>query len=316
VFHAALGLAIGWGITPERSAAQAAGHLSGRVTYVGTGRGIAQVLVVVPDVGLGGLTDREGRFSIEGVPPGLHEITPTLVGCELASRTVEVKPDARVDVSFELSTPVINLQGLVVTAVASVTPDVDLPFSVGHIDGAQSTAGGSVGSLIQGRIAGARVLYGSGQPGSEPSIVLRAPSSIQRGQGPLVVIDGIITQGGVADINPLDVEDVEVLKGAAAAATYGARGEAGVLEIRTRRGPGTRTAGAKGPLVIVDGVATGATLADVDPVAIAAIRKFEGEAAAVLYGPQAERGVILVSTKGAPPEASRPPLCAVPRWIR
>ncbi|MSR35850.1 MAG: hypothetical protein EXR95_04275, partial [Gemmatimonadetes bacterium] len=96
---------------------------------------------------------------------------------------------------------------------------------------------------------------------------------------------------------------------------YGARGQAGVIEIRTRRGPGP-SARAGGVLVVVDGTATGATLADLDPTEIEDIRKLDGAAAAVLYGPRAERGVILVSTRGAPPEASRPPFCVVPHWTR
>ena len=66
----------------------------------------------------------------------------------------------------------------------------------------------------------------------------------------------------------------------------------------------------------MDGVATGATLADLDPTEIEDIRKLSGAAAAMLYGPRAEGGVILVSTRGAAPEASRPPFCVVPNWIR
>ena len=292
------------------------GEISGRITYGPTGSPIEQALVVLPAVGLGAITDAQGRFRMDGVPPGVHEVAPTLVGCQLGSRTVEVGAGERLDVSFELASPVINLQGIVVTALAAETPEEQLPFSVGRVapkPGDASTR--SMGSLLQGRIAGARVMYGSGQPGSEPSIQLRAPRSIQLGNAPLVVVDGVISHGGISDIDPMDVQEVQVLKGAAAAAGYGARGEAGVIEIRSRRGPGPAARPA-GPLVIVDGVATGGTLAEVRPTEIEDIRKLSGAAAAVLYGPRAEGGVILVSTAGAPPEASRPPLCVVPDWIR
>ena len=291
-------------------------EINGRLTYAGTGQPIEQALVVIPDAGLGAITDAQGRFRIEGVPPGTHELAPTLVGCQLGSRTLEIGPGQRLEVSFELSNPVINLQGIVVTALASETPEAQLPFSVGRVRPEPGDAASpSVGALLQGKIAGARVLFGSGQPGSSPSIQLRAPQSIQRGNDPLLVVDGVITHGGISDIDPMDVEDVQVLKGAAAAAGYGARGEAGVIEIRTRRGPSTR-ARPSGPLIIVDGVATGATLADLDATQIEDIRKLSGAAAAVLYGPRAESGVILVSTTGAAPEASRPPFCVIPNWIR
>jgi TonB-dependent SusC/RagA subfamily outer membrane receptor len=298
-------------VIPQRGA-----EITGRVTYAGTRQGIAQALVVIPGAGLGSLTDAEGRYRLEGVPAGIHELAPTLVGCQLASRTVEVAPGQLLEVSFELSTPVINLQGIVVTALASETPEAELPFSVGRITPQPGEAASrSVGALLQGRIAGARVLFGSGQPGANPSIQLRSPQSIQRGNDPLLVVDGVITHGGISDIDPMDVEEVQVLKGAAAAAGYGSRGVSGVIEIRTRRGPSAR-ARASGPLIIVDGTATGATLADLDPASIEDIRKLSGAAAAVLYGPRAESGVILVSTTGASPEASRPPFCVVPNWIR
>jgi TonB-dependent SusC/RagA subfamily outer membrane receptor len=313
-----LGAVLGLGLDGRaaRAAAQETAEVTGRVTYAGTGRGIGQALVVLPAAGLGSFTDAEGRFRIEGVTPGTHEIAPTLIGCQLASRSIEVTRGQRLEVTFELSTPVINLQGIVVTAVASQTPEAELPFSVGKLEpgSGDAAASRSVGTLIQGRIAGARVLFGSGQPGSEPSIQLRGPQSIQQSQDPLVVVDGIVTRG-VADIDPMDVEHVEVLKGAAAAAGYGARGQAGVIEIRTRRGPSS-AAPPSGTLVVVDGVATGGSLAQLDPAEIEDIRKLDGAAAAVLYGPRADRGVILVSTVGAPPEASRPPFCVVPGWIR
>lgn len=306
---------LGWGA--ERVGAQPTGELSGRLTYAGTGQGIDEALVVLPGVGLGSFTDADGRFRIAGIPPGSHEVAPTLMGCQLGSRTIEIAAGQRLELGFELSSPVVNLQGIVVTAVATETPEAELPFSVGRVSPAEgSPAGGrSVGTLLQGRIAGARVLFGSGQPGTEPSIQLRSPTSIQRNQAPLVVVDGIITGGGVADIDPMDVEHVAVLKGAAAAAGYGARGEAGVIEIRTRRGPSARRR-PSGPMIVVDGVETGGTLADVEMALIEDIHKLDGAAAAVLYGPRAEGGVILVSTRGAPPEASRPPFCVTPKWIR
>jgi TonB-dependent SusC/RagA subfamily outer membrane receptor len=304
------------GTTPCVLRAQNPGVIEGRVTYAATRQGIEQALVVLPASGLGTFTDAQGRYRIEGIPAGVHEVAPTLIGCQLASRSVEVAAGERLEVSFELSTPVINLQGIVVSALASETPESQLPFSVGRVTQESGNAASkSVGALLQGRVAGARVLFGSGQPGSEPSIQLRAPTSILRGNDPLIVVDGVITHGGISDIDPMDVEEVQVLKGAAAAAGYGSRGEAGVIEIRTRRGPSAR-ARPSGLQVIVDGVSTGSTLADLDPTGIEDIRKLSGAAAAVLYGPRAESGVILVSTRGAAPEANRPPFCVVPSWIR
>jgi TonB-dependent SusC/RagA subfamily outer membrane receptor len=168
-----------------------------------------------------------------------------------------------------------------------------------------------VGGLIQGKVAGAKVVQGSGQPGDQISILLRSARSILLDQDPLVVVDGVITDRRGLDIDPSDVESVEILKGAGASAIYGSRGQAGVVEITTKRGPVGDTA-PRGPVLVVDGVMTHLTLADVNPADIATIRKFDGPAGAVLYGPRGEAGVIQIITHGAPPEAELPPFCRLP----
>ncbi|MDH5589657.1 MAG: SusC/RagA family TonB-linked outer membrane protein, partial [Gemmatimonadota bacterium] len=89
---------------------------------------------------------------------------------------------------------------------------------------------------LQSKVAGAKVVQGSGLPGSEPSFQLRGPTSITGSQTPLLVIDGVITNGGIADIDPADVESMEIVKGAAAAALFGSRASAGVIQITTRTG--------------------------------------------------------------------------------
>lgn len=307
-------LAIGLGmvlsavlVTPLST--QEIGIVAGRVTYAGTGAGVAGVLVTIPALHLGRLTDVEGRFVLEGVAAGSHEIVAALVGCHLASRSVEVRADDRLDVAFELAPPVIGLEGLIVTAFGDGTTEAEVPFAVGRLDPLPERLSASTGvaDLIRGRVAGARVLQGSGQPGDPASILLRGPTSIQSGQGPLVVVDGVVTHG-VPRIDPLDVEHVEVLRGATGAAHYGARGQAGVIEITTRRGPAAPDR-PEGPLVVVDGAADGRTLADVDPRTIAAVRVLDGPAAAILYGARAEGGVIHVTTVGAGIDAARPPFC-------
>jgi TonB-dependent SusC/RagA subfamily outer membrane receptor len=114
------------------------------------------------------------------------------------------------------------------------------------------------------------------------------------------VIDGVITQGRFSDIDPLDIDHVEVRKGAAAAAMYGSRGQGGVIEITTKRGIGrgvTPRPVRSGPLLLVDGEIRSGTLADVIATEeILEIRKIEGPVAAVLYGRQAEVGMIDVAT--------------------
>jgi TonB-dependent SusC/RagA subfamily outer membrane receptor len=87
-------------------------------------------------------------------------------------------------------------------------------------------------------------MSGTGRPGAAPTILLRAPTSINasgRNQEPLYIVDGVILNSSMVDIDALDIENVEVVKGAAAASMYGSRAQAGVVQITTRRGAPSST---------------------------------------------------------------------------
>jgi TonB-linked SusC/RagA family outer membrane protein len=103
-----------------------------------------------------------------------------------------------------------------------------------------------VSSLLTAKAAGVSVVSGSGQPGAEASIMLRGPTSINssgRSLSPLIVIDGVIQAEGasLSDVGALDIDHVEIVKGAAAASLYGSRAQNGVIEITTKRGTGLQT---------------------------------------------------------------------------
>src|SRR4029453_15077684 len=74
------------------------------------------------------------------------------------------------------------------------------------------------------------------RPGVAPSIILRGAKSLNLSLSPLVVVDGVVINGGMQDINPQDIESIEVVKGAAASSTYGARAQNGVIQITTKSG--------------------------------------------------------------------------------
>jgi TonB-linked SusC/RagA family outer membrane protein len=94
-------------------------------------------------------------------------------------------------------------------------------------------------SQLQGKVPGANIASTSGRPGTAPQVILRGPTSINgngRGQEPLYIVDGVILGSSLADINPSDIESVEVVKGAAASSLYGSRAAAGVIQITTKKG--------------------------------------------------------------------------------
>ncbi|MDG1822523.1 MAG: SusC/RagA family TonB-linked outer membrane protein [Flavobacteriaceae bacterium] len=131
-----------------------------------------------------------------------------------------------------------KLDEVVVIGSATGKSIKELSFSVGQVKDEllENVPASTVTSALQGKISGVKISPSGGQPGSDVSIQLRAANSLSTGQQPLVILDGIILEGGLADINTEDVERIEVVKGAAGASIYGSRASNGVIEIFTKRG--------------------------------------------------------------------------------
>lgn len=278
---------------------QGTGEVVGRVTstiLAPTGEAVPGVAIRLPGLGVAVLSESSGRFTLAGVPAGRHEVVAELIGCLLGREWVEVRAGERIQVEFTVREPVIQLPGILVRR-AEVEGRGE-SFSVGRmeLDGRRPTR--TLADLIRGEFPGVRVVQGSGQPGTEGAIQLRGPRSLSTEGQPLVVVDGMIAAGGFVDLNMDDVEAVTILKGAAAAAEYGARGQAGVIEVTTRRGM-RAGAGSPGPLVVVDGTLAPEGLGAVEPAAIRSTDLLVGPAAAVLLGRAgAAGGVVSVTTGG------------------
>lgn len=140
---------------------------------------------------------------------------------------------------FSLKQDVNRLDEVVVTGVTAGTEQKKLPFTVAHVDESQMPVPASNPlSQIQGKVAGINIMSTQGRPGTTPSVVIRGPKSINasgRSQEPLYIVDGIVTSS-LPDLNPLDIESIEVVKGAAAASLYGSRAGNGVMQITTKSG--------------------------------------------------------------------------------
>lgn len=216
------------------------GQITGVVADSATGQPIGAAEVTVAGTRLRTRTAEDGRYTLTGVPAGDHIVEVRRLGYQVGRQRIEVPTDATVSVDFRLHAVAFRLQEVVVTGVAGETEGTKLAFTVGRID-ADRTPVPPPNALeaIQGKIAGATVVPASGQPGSSATVQLRTPTSINKSNDPLIAIDGVIlgtTGGTTADLNSLDIERVEILKGAAAASLYGSRAQAGVMQIWTRRG--------------------------------------------------------------------------------
>ncbi|RMH16866.1 MAG: SusC/RagA family TonB-linked outer membrane protein, partial [Gemmatimonadetes bacterium] len=212
------------------------------MTDASTGQTLESAQVFIDALNMGALSNNSGRFLLLNVPVGTHELKVQLIGYEDAVQTVTVSANQTTTVNIEMTATALQLQEIVVTGVAGETPRVKLPFTVEKVDFEEMPVPQpSAEALIAGKVPGARVVRGSGKPGDGASILLRGPTSITGSQAPLIIVDGVITDNRLADIDALDVESIEIVKGAAAASLYGSRAQNGVVQITTRRGSNLRT---------------------------------------------------------------------------
>ena len=201
----------------------------------------ANVQIAELNVSIG--TSAAGTFSIT-IPAARMRTAPVVlrvraIGYVPQTRNVSLTAGNQ-NFNFDLRRDVTQLSEVVVTGVTAATESIKLPFTVAKIDESQMPVQGSNPiAQLQGKIPGATIVSATGRPGTAPSVVLRGAVSLNatgRSQQPLYLLDGVPLQGGLPDINPNDIENVEVVKGAAAASLYGARAGAGVINITTKTG--------------------------------------------------------------------------------
>ncbi len=223
-----------------QTAAAQTGAVSGTVVSAQTGEPLSAAQVSLEGTGLGALTQSNGRFLILRVPPGSYTLQSVLIGFGTVTQGVTVAAGETATVELRMDPQAISLAEIVVTGVAGATQRTKLPFDVAQVRvGEMPIPSANAASTLQGKVAGAQVVSGSGRPGEAPSILLRGVKSLDasgRDQEPLYIVDGVILGATLVDLDALDIQSIEVVKGAAAASLYGSRAGAGVIQIRTRRG--------------------------------------------------------------------------------
>jgi TonB-linked SusC/RagA family outer membrane protein len=223
-----------------QSAAAQTGAVTGTVVSAQTGEPLSAAQVSLEGTGLGALTQSNGRFLILRVPAGTYRVNAILIGFANISAQVTVANGESATVELRMEPQAVALSEIVVTGVAGATQRTKLPFDVAQVKAADiQVPNVNVGSSLSGKVAGVTVVQGSGRPGAAPSILLRGPTSLDasgRDQEPLYIVDGVILGSTLVDLDALDIQSIEVVKGAAAASLYGSRAASGVIQIRTKRG--------------------------------------------------------------------------------
>ena len=246
--------------------AGAQGTIRGSVTDESTSARLSGVRVRVDQTALGAQTGPDGSYVINGVSAGQHTLSTRRVGYSPEQATVLIVAGSTSIQNFALRRAAVTLGEVVVTGVAAPTTKRQLGNTIETVSGedvARSPGATAIDQALQGRVTGAVISENSGQPGGGVSIRLRGTNSILGGAEPLYVVDGVIVDNSaealvslsgnaprgnqalsnrLADLDPADVDHIEVLKGAAAAALYGARANNGVIQIFTKRGQTGRPA--------------------------------------------------------------------------
>jgi len=213
------------------------GTVTGTVVDEETGESLPGASVQIPSEGSGTATNADGEFSFR-VAEGEYQLQVSFVGYQQATRDITVAAGSTTQIRIQLAPSSAELEEVVVTGVASGTETQKLGFDVSKVDAdaLEEVPGTDPGNALRGKVAGAQVVQGSGDPASDPDIQLRGATSISGDRSPLVIVDGTITSGGLKDISMSDVESIEVTKGAAASSLYGSLAGNGVIQIRTKSG--------------------------------------------------------------------------------
>ncbi len=204
--------------------------VSGKVTDALDGAGLPGVSISVEGSTVGTASDFEGKYSLT-VPSKETVLVFSYVGYLPESKTV----GDLTEVNVVLNQDVMSLDELVVIGYGTQKKS-NLTGSVAIVDveDMMKSSNTNVGTMMQGRASGVTVTT-DGEPGADPTIRIRGFSTFGD-CAPLYVIDGVATEGSMRDLSPNDIESIQVLKDASAAAIYGSRAANGVVIVTTKKG--------------------------------------------------------------------------------
>jgi TonB-linked SusC/RagA family outer membrane protein len=246
--RAALLLCCGAGL-----AAAQQGTITGRVISQETNTPVPDARVMVVGTSLVAATNPEGRYTLRNVPAGTQAVRAMRVGFIEQRKTISVATASAATLDFTLEQAVVRLQEVVTTATGDQQRSVELGNAVATIDAARITETAPISNIqdvLAARTPGVTVQTGS-QVGGGARVRIRGNSSLNLSNDPIYVIDGIrmtsntnssnLFTGGsqpnrANDINPDEIESIEIVKGPSAATLYGTDAANGVIVITTKKG--------------------------------------------------------------------------------
>ncbi|MCR4341330.1 MAG: SusC/RagA family TonB-linked outer membrane protein, partial [Gemmatimonadaceae bacterium] len=247
-----LSLLLGLVLLPVAAEAQSAA-ISGRVIDRATQQPLAEAQVLVVGTQRGARTGADGVYRIGNAPAGAQQLRVIRIGYQSQVRAVNVGISGTASVDFTLDPSATTLDEVVVTATGETQRRRESGVTTARIDASDVVIANvqNFSDVLSSRAAGVTVQQAGGTTGGTSRIRIRGSNSINLSNDPLLVIDGVrannnpnstsIGVGGQApsrfnDINPDDIESIEVIKGPAASALYGTAAANGVIQVTTKRG--------------------------------------------------------------------------------
>lgn len=209
--------------------------------------------VRIANTTLGASSDATGNFKLTAsLAPGNYQLAVSSIGFKPFTRQIVLGANAAVSVNISVEEDLVGLNEVVVTGNSVATSRKQLGNAIGTISAKdmQYSVATSIDQAMAGKISGAQISQNSGNPAGGISVRLRGSSTIVGSSDPLYIVDGVIinnsspelldlggyAQNRLVDINPADIDRIEVIKGAAAAAIFGSRASNGVVQIFTKKG--------------------------------------------------------------------------------
>jgi TonB-linked SusC/RagA family outer membrane protein len=217
-------------VTPEGEVQQ--DFVTGKVTDATSGEGLPGVSIVVKGTTIGVSTDINGNYSISVTAPDA-----ILIYSFIGYLSQEIPVGGRIKIDVSLAVDVTTLDEVVVVGYGTQKKS-DITGTVASIpkDRLENAPNQNIAQAIQGAIPGVMIQTSSAGASPDQVIMIRGRNSILADNSPLIVVDGIPYSGSISDLNPNDIQSIEILKDASSAAIYGSRGSNGVILISTKEG--------------------------------------------------------------------------------
>ncbi|MDQ2665531.1 MAG: SusC/RagA family TonB-linked outer membrane protein [Gemmatimonadota bacterium] len=219
------------------------GRISGTITGTESKLPIQGVRVTLLGTQQTVTTNPQGRYTLTNIAPGMWRIRTSAIGyTPVVIDSIPVSAGQTADADISLKHQTVQLEQIVVTGYGSLAKR-DVTGAIGQVSAQEIKQEPVTNAIeaIKGRIAGVDIVSTGNKPGDGVRVRIRGQRSLKASNDPLYVLDGIPMAGGIGDLNPADIQSIEVLKDASATAIYGSRGANGVVLVTSTKGQAGNT---------------------------------------------------------------------------